>query len=193
MPRYLPVPLNETVSGLPKLVWVTVSDALRAPFFVGVNRTSIVQIAPGAMVDPHVVVVAKSALALPPRAIDEMSTAVVLLILRSAIALTLEVPTVWLPKSIAEGDRVRMVPVPVRATVPGPTLLVTVNVPAREPADVGVKTTLTVQVAPGARLLPHVVPDTLKSPDAVLPDSVIVVVPAFLTVTAWPALVVPTG
>ena len=77
-----------------------------------------------------------------------------------------------------------MVPVPVRATVPGPTLLVTVKVPAREPADVGVKTMLTVQVAPGARLLPHVVLDTLKSPDAVFPDSVIVVVPAFLTATA---------
>jgi hypothetical protein len=43
---------------------------------------------------------------------------------------------------------------------------------------------LTVQVAPGARLLPHVVLDTLKSPDAVFPDSVIVVVPAFLTATA---------
>jgi hypothetical protein len=58
MSLYLPAPLKETVSGLPKLVCVTVSDAFRAPFFVGVNRTSIVQVAPGAMVDPHVVVVA---------------------------------------------------------------------------------------------------------------------------------------
>ena len=53
---HLPMPVSETVSAPPALLWTTLTDAFRAPFFVGVNRISIVQLAPGSSVVPQVVV-----------------------------------------------------------------------------------------------------------------------------------------
>src|ERR1051325_7931865 len=47
-------------------------------------------------------------------------------------------------------------PVPVSGTVRVEPLLLTVSVALRVPAAAGVKVTLTVQVAPAARLAPHV-------------------------------------
>lgn len=66
----------------------------------------------------------------------------------------LMVPTVWLAKFTLPGDKLAIVPVPVRATVCGLPLALsaTVMVPLTVPFVVGVKLTEIVQLAPLGRL-----------------------------------------
>ena len=66
----------------------------------------------------------------------------------------LAVPTVWLAKFTLPGDKLAIVPVPVRATVCGLPLAlsVTVIVPLTVPFVVGVKVTEIVQLVPAGRL-----------------------------------------
>jgi hypothetical protein len=82
---------------------------------------------------------------------------------------------------------------PLRATVCGdpPALSVTVSVPVREPATVGVKVTAMVQLAPGATLVPQLLV-WAKSPEAAIEVSVRATCPEFVRVTTWAAVVVPT-
>lgn len=51
--------------GLPEALSVTESEALRAPVAVGLNVTLMVQFAPAATLEPHVLVSAKSPLFAP--------------------------------------------------------------------------------------------------------------------------------
>ena len=78
-------------------------------------------------------------------------------------------------------------PVPVRATVVGLllALLVTVRVPVRAPAAVGLNVTVTVQEPPTATLRQLLV--WLKSPVTATPETVAAVVPELVTVTVWAA------
>ncbi len=57
-------------------------------------------------------------------------------------------------------------PVPVSVAVCVPAESVTVSVPLRVPLAVGLKVTEIVQLAPAARLVPHPLLATAKSPDA---------------------------
>jgi hypothetical protein len=54
----IPVPLSETLFGLPAASWAILIPALFTPVLVGVNVTEIVQFAPAASVAPQVVVLA---------------------------------------------------------------------------------------------------------------------------------------
>lgn len=67
----------------------------------------------------------------------------------------------------------------------------TVNVPLRIPADVGVKVTLIVHCPPGARLLPQLLV-CAKSPLATMPDRLNAASPTLLRVSDCCALVVFT-
>ena len=70
----------------------------------------------------------------------------------------LVVPTVWLPKFMLPGDKLTMVPVPVKLTVCGlpAALSVIVSVALTVPLATGVKETEIVQLAPAATLDPQV-------------------------------------
>src|SRR2546423_1525863 len=84
-------------------------------------------------------------------------------------------------------------PVPERVTVCG--LLgsesVSVSVPLRVPAAVGVKVTFTVQLTPAPRLVPQVLVCE-KSPLAALEVKLTGLAVSLVTVTAWGALLLPT-
>ncbi len=55
-----PMPLRETVCGLPVALSVMLTDALRWPVAVGVKVTLMVQFAPALTLEPQVLVSAKS-------------------------------------------------------------------------------------------------------------------------------------
>ena len=69
---------------------------------------------------------------------------------------------------------------------------VTVRLPVRVPAAVGVNVTLTVQDAPAAMLLPQVLV-WLKSPVIAIVVTGAAAVPLLVTVTAWAALDAPVA
>lgn len=91
-------------------------------------------------------------------------------------------------------ETVTEVPVPLKLTVCGesPALSVIVNVPVRLPADVGVKVTEIVQLAPAATLLPQVL-TSAKSPDALMEAMERDAVPEFVSVIVRAALVEPVA
>ena len=70
------------------------------------------------------------------------------------------------------------------------------TLPDRLPVAVGVKVTVTAQLAPAAKLLPQVLPVNAKSPILVPPIAMLVkvsvVIPSLVTVMLFGALVVPT-
>jgi hypothetical protein len=84
-------------------------------------------------------------------------------------------------------------PVPVNEMVVGlfAALLVTVTDPVRVPLAVGLNVTLIVQLAPAARLDPHVFV-CAKSPLATIELIAAAAFPVFCTVTVCAALVAPT-
>src|SRR5215471_12516875 len=86
------------------------------------------------------------------------------------------------------------VPVPVKATVCGlvGALSLNVNVPLRTPIRVGVKVTLTVQLAPGATVVPQVLLPMVKSPLMLILLTLSVPAPVFVSVTTFAGLVVPS-
>ena len=86
-------------------------------------------------------------------------------------------------------------PVPVRLTVCGLVIAVSVNVrtPAAEPRAVGVNVTPTVQLAPAATLAPHVLLATANGPLAVILVKLSATFRRFVTVTVLAELVLPTA
>ena len=70
-------------------------------------------------------------------------------------------------------------------------LSVKVNVPVAEPTIVGEKVTPTVQLAPAAMLVPHVLLATANGPLAAMPMLLSAVVCLFVSVTVLAALVLP--
>jgi hypothetical protein len=111
----------------------------------------------------------------------------------SWIAVVADPPAEAMVNALELGVRLTAAAVPLRATVWGdpPALSVTVSVPVREPAAVGVKVTAMVQWAPGARLVPQLLV-WAKSPEAAIEVNVRATCPEFVKVTAWAAVVVPT-
>ena len=78
----------------------------------------------------------------------------------------LVVPTFWLENTRARGDRDTAVPMPLSGTAWGlpPSLSATLKVPVRVFMKVGANAMLTLQLAPAASVLPHVLDGITKSP-----------------------------
>ena len=124
-----------------------------------------------------------------------MVSAAVPVLVNVTLCAALVVLIFWLPKLKLEVESVTAgcVPVPVRFTLEklGVPLSVKVRVPVWEPVDFGVKVTLTVQLAPTARLAPQLVVSA-KFPYTLSAVMLIDAVPTFVSTTAAAALVVLT-
>ena len=136
---------------------VTVTVAVRAPVAVGVNVTLIVQLEFAATVVPQLFVCAKSP-ALAPVIDTLIPVSAVPLPLDSVSGCELLV----VPEDlIAEAHRCSVsasrspTPVPDKLDVCVPALSVTVSVPVRAPAAVGVNVTLIVQLEFAATVVPQ--------------------------------------
>jgi hypothetical protein len=192
---WTPVPARLTVCGLFAALSAIVRLAVRLPVAVGVKVTLIVQLAPVATLDPQLLACAKSPGFVPATAIEEIVRATLPLLVSVTGCEALGVPTAWLlkVKLLAETPATGAVPVPVRLTVCGLPLAlsVIVRVPVRVPVAVGVKVTLIVQEPVAATPLAHVLVSE-KSPLAATLAMVSVAVPVLLSVTGCGALVVAT-
>ena len=100
-----PVPLRLAVCGLLAALSVTVSIALRAPAAVGVNVTSMEQLAPAARVVPQLFVWAKSPLLVPVIEILEILTDELVPFDSATACAALVDPGVWLANVSEDGDR----------------------------------------------------------------------------------------
>jgi hypothetical protein len=132
-----------TACGLPPPSSLISRVAFRAPVAVGLNVTLIVQGAPGPKVLPQVLVWEKSPAFVPRIAICHTFIVTVPLFVRVVGSAPLLVPTFWLAKGRAVGDRLAAVPTPVRTTVwvvlPPPLLSLRLMEDLRGPAAVGLK------------------------------------------------------
>jgi len=102
-------------------------------------------------------------------------------------------PTVTVPRFKEDGVSLIAVPVPTRATtwgLPG-ALSLNVKLPWRKPFVVGLKVTLTVQLAPGDTVAPQVLLEIAKSPLATILEMLRVTVPVLVHVTIFGLLVTP--
>src|SRR5690242_14091143 len=82
-------------------------------------------------------------------------------------------------------------PVPARDTTCGlPPLLLIVRLPLREPEVPGLNVTVTVQLAPAARLAPQLLVSE-KSPLAEMPVRPRAALPVLVTLTVWAELLTP--
>ena len=102
-------------------------------------------------------------------------------------------PTVTVPRFKEDGVSLIAVPVPTRATIcglPG-ALSLNVKLPWREPFAVGVKVTLTAQLAPANTVAPQVLLEIAKSPLAAILEMFSVAVPVLVHVTLFGLLVTP--
>jgi hypothetical protein len=127
-----------------------------------VKVTLILQLAPAATLDPHVLVCAKSLAFVPVTAMLVMVRVALPLLVRVTAWAVLVVPTAWLENARLPVDRVtagagELVPVPDKPTACGLPLAlsVTLSEALRLPVAEGVKVTLIVQLAPAATELPH--------------------------------------
>ena len=105
----------------------------------------------------------------------------------------------WLAKVRADGESAAVgtpTPVPVRVTVwvpPVELLSTIVMVPVAGPAAVGEKVTVTVQVAPGASVAPHVLETRVKgAPLAAMAEMFSVPLPELVSVMVCGVVVEPT-
>src|SRR5579859_1969960 len=99
--------------------------------------------------------------------------------------------TVCVPKLRLVGEKLRTVPIPVSVTVCGllAALSLTVRVPVCEPALRGLKTTLIVQLAPAARLVPQLLV-WANGPVVAMLVMLIATVPVLVSVAVCAGLVV---
>jgi hypothetical protein len=141
--------------GLPAALSVIVTAPVRVPVAVGVNLTLILQLDPTVTDEPHVLVREKSPLA----AMLLIFSAAVPVFFNVTLFEGLVVPTVCEPKLKVVDDRLTTgsVPMPVRLTVCGLPLALSVMViaPVRVPVAVGVNVTLMVQVPAAATDVPQ--------------------------------------
>lgn len=116
-----PVPVSETLCGLPEASSVILTEAVRAPVAVGVNETAMAQFAPTAKVDGlagQVFVCEKSPLFVPVIAMLEIARAAFPVFVSVTFCEVLVVPTGWLENvNGAESVATGATPVPVSATV----------------------------------------------------------------------------
>ena len=159
----VPVPVRELVCGEPDALSATESEPLKLPVAEGVNVTAIVQLVPGASVEPHAVVSAKSLGFIPVRVMPEIMSEALPPLLSVNVCVALVVPLVTLPKLAVDGVRVAcgaaaVAPAQLNAMDCccvgegkfAPRLAVWV------PAVSGVQVIEIVQIDPAARLAPQV-------------------------------------
>jgi hypothetical protein len=107
-PAVSPAPLRETECGLPIVLSVIVIEALRGPNWLGVKVTLMVQFAPAATFESHVLLWVKSAALFPVSAMLLITTAEVPVLVTVSCCALLTVPTSCRPKLRLEGARVRV-------------------------------------------------------------------------------------
>ena len=196
----VPVPDRLTACGLPAALSVMLIAAARVPVAAGVNVTLIVHDALAARLLPHVVVSAKSPAFVPVTAMLLIVNGAVPVLLSVTAEAVLVVPICWFPNVTDAGLRLTtgLVPLPDRLTPCGLPAALSVMLMAAERAPVaaGVNATLIVHDAPAARLLPHVVEVSAKSPAFVPVIAMALIVndpvPVLLSVADKAPLVVPT-
>ena len=154
----VPVPLRETVCGLPGALSVTDSVPLRFPICLGLKATLTVQLAPAANELPQVWVCAKSPALVPVIAIPLIVKVVVPTLVSVTVFAGLDVPRTTAPRFRLVSESLAVVPTPVRPTFCGlpAALSVTLRVAVRVPLAVGLIVTLMLQLAPAANELPQV-------------------------------------
>jgi hypothetical protein len=189
----VPVPLNDTVCGLPLALSVVEILPLRDPPAVGVKVTEIVHVPAATIEAPQVLVWLKSPLA----AMLLMVSGADPVLVSVTVCATPLVFTNWLPKLRLVGAKDTagaVVPVPLSVTVCGlpPALSVIVTLPLRVPPTVGVKVTEIVHVPAAAIEAPQVLL-WLKSPLAAMLLIVSAADPVLVSVTVWAALLVFTN
>jgi hypothetical protein len=154
-PMSAPVPVRGTACGLPIALSVIVMAPVRVPVAVGSNFTVIVQCDPALIEVPQLFVSEKS----PLGTMLVIPRAAVPVLLSLTVFDVLVVLICWLPKLRLVGEKLMVgaIPVPVRATVCGlpVALSVTVIVPPWLPVVVGVNVTLMMQLPPAATEAPQ--------------------------------------
>jgi hypothetical protein len=199
-----PVPLSFTTCGEPVALSAIESEAVKAPAAAGLNSTDTVQLAPAASEVPHVVADLMNEVALVPVIVSEVSVnAAVPEFFTVTTCAAVVAPTVVEANVNEVGDNVTAgfpvaTPVPLSATSCGdPVALSAIeSEAAKAPAAAGLNSTDTVQLAPAASEVVHVVAD-FKNEVALVPVivsevSVSAAVPEFFTVTTCAAVVTPT-
>jgi hypothetical protein len=221
----IPVPDSVTVCVAAPPPEFTLRVADFAPVDVGWNTTLIVQAFPTATEVPQVFV-CENWVGLPPVSVMlVIGTAIDPVFVTVIGCSALAIPTPSFPKGTVPGVTVYVgtIPVPVRLTFcfATPPPLFTFRVAVLAPVDVGLNTTLIVQVAPTASDVPQVlvsencpafVPvsvmlvicraalavfvtvtdcEALATPSASLPNATVVGVTKY--VKAWPAIATPSG
>ena len=143
---------------------ITFADALAEPLTRGLNEIFILQLAPGAREPPtgQLFDWINSHEYEPLKEISRILIGVAPVLDKVTVCAALVLPTVWLPNPRLVGVTVTAaveVPMPFSATVSvgftGSELRM-VSDPDREPTAAGLNVTLIEQLAPAARLAPHV-------------------------------------
>jgi hypothetical protein len=150
-----PVPAKTIFCGLPEALSLIATLPARLPVVVGVNVTEIWQLPPAARDVLQVLVSPKS----PDAAIPVMLSALVPLLVKVTIWGVLVVPTICEAKVNEFGLRSAIGPSPVPAKLavcglPG-AVSVTAMLAVRDPAALGVKVTVAVQLPPAGKELPQ--------------------------------------
>src|SRR6266496_4451847 len=190
----VPVPLMFSNCGLPPPSSANLRLALRVPVPSGLNEMPIAQLAPPASVVPQVSAVIRKSPGLSPTIpILVKVTVAALTLVTVMVRWGLVVPTVTVPNFREVGVSLIAVPVPTRLTTCGlgDALSVNVKFPFRVPFAVGVKVTLTAQLAPVATVAPQVLLEMAKSPLAVILEILSVAVPVLVSLTRLGLVVTP--
>ena len=197
-----PVPVMATVCGEPVALSAMESEAVNAPSATGFISTDTVQLAPEASEVPHVVADLMKDAALVPVMVSEVSvTAVVPAFVTVTTCAAVVDPTTVAANVRLAGDNVTSgaaTPVPLSvATCGDPAALSAIDSDAvSAPTASGLNSTDTVQLAPTASEVPHVVADFRNEvalvPVIVSDVSVSAAVPEFFTVTTCAAVVAPS-
>lgn len=189
----LPLPERLTVCGLFGASSVKVRVPVTRPVAIGENVTPTVQLAPVAMLAPHVLLATVK------------GPSVVMLIkfnvmfcrfVKVSVLAVLVLPTaVVLKLKLLVESVTGAVPVPERLTVCGLVSAVSVNVrtPVAEPGAAGVNVTPTVQFVPATMLAPQVLFATANGPVVVMLMKLSGTFKRFVTVTVLAEVVSPTA
>lgn len=188
----IPVPLKLAVGWAPVVLLFKISEPAREPRAAGVKITLTVQLLPAANGVPQLFVWEKS----PDITKLPIERAVLPLLLNVMACAELEVPTSCELKASDAGENDAIAPSPVLLKVTeagaGLLLLDSDSDPVRLPTTVGLKTTLMVQLAPAATEAPQLLV-WLKSPLTVTEEMEREVFPLLVSVTACPALELPSA
>jgi hypothetical protein len=166
------------------------------PVAVGLNVTPTEQVPAAPIAVPHVLLEIAKGPVIPTL---EIVRAVVWRLVSVTVVAELVAPTVTEPKLSVLAESVTGVllgvPVPLRLTVCGlfGALSVKISVPVAAPVAVGVKVTFTEHFAPALRLAPQVLLETANGPVTAMLAKVNAALWAFVRVTLFAELVLPTA